>query len=291
MRGELLNVPLDEYVRDAFAPSPPSLSSRLAHILLTMSPRHCWHACPRLNPAWQPDDDRAFDLGTAAHAVLLEGRTLCVIDADDYRTKAAQQAREHAKATGGLPVLRHQAMAIEQMVTVAREKIACSPDLHDLGELLPERTLRWRERLTWLRCRPDWVTADHAVILSFKTTGGCAEPNTFARMILGCGYDVQAAFELAGLKAVTGVDAKYLWIVQETDPPYAVSLIGLSPMLYDLAHRKYRRAIELWARCMESGEWPAYPDRIAYIDPPAWAVSQWAEREMYADREEGIESL
>lgn len=278
----LSGIPMSQYVADEFD-GPPSLSSSVAHRLLTRSPLHAWTCHPRLNPDYEPSDERAFDLGTAAHGVLLEGRELFVVDYPDYRSKHAQALRDLAKEAGQLPVLAHQALAIREMILTARLALDNSPDLTGIGPLVAEQTCLWEFGGAHLRCRPDWVTPDHALILSYKTTQANAEPNAFLRTLMGSGYDVQAAFELAGVKAATGVDARYVWLVQEVEPPYACSLLGMSPMLYDLAQRKVARAAYLWAECMTTGQWPGYPERVCYLEPPAWSVSQFAEQHMYAD--------
>ena len=287
MMTELLNVPMDAYVSDRFD-GPPSLSSGLAHTLLTRSPLHAWTKHPRLNPAWQPDDERRFDVGTAAHGVLLEGLSLVPLDFPDYRSKAAQAARDAAKASGQLPVLRADALDIEQLVANAREKISASPDLAGLGELLPERTIRWQDGATWLRCRPDWLTADLAVILSVKTTRASAEPDAFLRTLLGGGYDMQMAFERAGVQAVNNADPissdpKYVWLVLEVESPYAASLVGPSPALVVYGRQRMRAAVNQWRFCLTENRWPAYPDRIAYVDPPAWAEARWQDQAAAVD--------
>jgi hypothetical protein len=280
----LLVVPMDKYVADAFD-GPPSLSSGLAHVLLTRSPRHAWTRHARLNPAWRPDDERRFDVGMAAHGVLLEGLTVTALDFPDYRSTAARAARDEAKAAGKLPVLREDATAIEHMVANARAKITASPDLVGLGPLLAEQTIRWKETQdaetvsAWLRCRPDWITEDHAVVLSVKTTRASAEPDAFLRTLFGGGYDMQMAFEIAGVKALTGREPKYVWPVLEVDEPYAVSLVGPSPALIEYGQQRRRAAVNRWAFCLAEDRWPAYPDRIAYVDPPAWAMAQAMERE------------
>lgn len=282
MKAEILNVNMETYVRDDFA-TPPSLSSGLAHLLLTRSPAHAWWHHPRLNPAWAPDDDRAFDVGNAAHGVLLEGRDLFVVDFPDFRTKQAQAVRDEAKRVGKLPVLPHQAEAITRMVENARAKIAASPDLVDLGELLPERSIRWQDGESWLRCRPDIMTYDHAILISVKTTRASAHPDAFQKTLIGSGYDMQMAFECAGITAVTGVEPKYLWCVIECEEPYAVSLVGPEPTLVDHAQQRMRAAVNQWAYCLAENQWPAYPDRIAYVDLPQWAAAKWMEQAPVVD--------
>ena len=278
MTEAMLTTPMDVYIRDAFHDGPPTLNSSLAHLMLTRSPLHAWTKHPRLNPAWQPDDERRFDVGTAAHGVLLEGLVVTALDFPDFRTKAAQAARDEAKAAGKLPVLRDDATAIESMVANARAKMVESPDLVGLGKLLPERTIRWQEGETWLRCRPDWMTADQAVILSVKTTRASAEPDAFLRTLISSGYDMQAAFECAGVKAITGVEPKYVWLVLECEEPYAASLIGLSPALAEYATQRFRAAVAAWSFCMAENRWLGYPDRVCYVEPPPWAQAKWIEQ-------------
>lgn len=49
----------------------PSLSASLADTILSGTPRHAWLESPRLNPDHEPVEKRAFDIGSAAHEVLL----------------------------------------------------------------------------------------------------------------------------------------------------------------------------------------------------------------------------
>lgn len=281
------NVPMADYVRDAFDVGDgirtPSLSSSIANLLLTRSPAHAAYSHARLNPAWRSDDESRFDLGSAVHAVLLEGDRdiIATIDAADWRTKAAKEARDAARAAGKIPVLAHHMAKVEKMVKAAHVKLAASPDLRGvpLDALHAERTALWQEGDIWCRCRPDWTTPDYTVVLSVKTTEASAEPESFTRLLLGSGYDLQAAFELRGVEAMTGTRPRhYIWIVCETEPPYAVSLLGLAPALADLGQAKYREAVARWADCIAQDHFPAYPDRVCYVDPPEWAMARWMER-------------
>lgn len=287
-----LAVPMNQYVRDAFE-GPPSLSSGIAHLLLTRSALHAFTRHARLNPGWTADDSRDFDLGTAAHAVLLEGKPLHIVSfvdektgevmfPTDYKKKAAAKARDEARSAGLFPVLEHQAGNIASMVAVARGKLAACPGLGcALDTLLAERTLRWQSGGAWLRCRPDWLSADAALVISYKTTRASAEPSAFLRTILGSGYDLQAAFEMAAVTTATGTEPQYVWLVQECAEPFACSLIGMTGELRDFAAMKLRRAVTLWAYCLGENRWPAYSDEIERPELPAWAQSGFIDRHGY----------
>lgn len=280
---QLVGIPMDQYVRDTFAGErPPSLNSSVAHQLITRSPRHAWTAHPRLNPAWAVDEETRFDIGTAAHGLLLEGKRgqIVALDYDDWRRKEAKAAKAAARAEGKIPLLAHQAADVVAMVDEAKASLATCTDLRDLGELDAETTFLWQEGEAWCRCRPDWITRDRAIVLSYKTTGASAEAEAFTRgILLGSGYDVQAAFESRAIELLTGKAPTYVWMVQECEPPYAVSFLGLTRDMADLGRQKYDEAVTTWARCVSTDRWPAYPSRIQYVEPPAWARTQWLERQ------------
>ena len=273
----------DEYHRD---PCPePSLSSTIARVLLAQSPAHAWWNHPRLNPSFAEEDERSFDLGTVAHALLLEGVTsFAVIEAADWRTKAAKKARAEAIADGLMPILDHQVETVQAMVKAARHQLLAfsvasegSPPPFTNG--VPERTLVWMAGGLWCRARLDWLHNDHRWIDDYKTTTGSANPEVWSRTLFASGYDVQAAFYLRAVKAVLGREAAFRFVVQETEPPYALSVIALAPDALDLAHRKVETAIAVWRKCLTANDWPAYPVRTCYAEAPPWDIARWMERE------------
>jgi hypothetical protein len=275
-----VNIPLADYLED---PAPtPSLSASLAHVLLTRSPRHCWTAARRLNPDWKPESSEAMDAGSIAHAMLLEKdhTRIVLIDAPDFRTKVAKEQRDTARAEGKLPVLAHRLGQITTMVIEARRAIERSELAPVFADGQAEQTLLWQEGETWCRSRPDWVSTDYRVAVDYKTTQGSAEPSAFARgAMLAFGYDVQAAFGLRGLQVVHKPrDRSFVFLVQETEPPYACSLVGLSPAFEAFAEQKRRAAVALWTACLAQDHWPSYPERVCWMEPPTWAQTQFSER-------------
>ena len=98
--GIYTDFPVDQYRAD---PCPqPSLTQSIAKVILDHSPLHAWHAHPRLNPRFVQDEEKKFDIGNTAHALLIgRGKSIAVIDADDWRTKAAKEAREAAAFAKG----------------------------------------------------------------------------------------------------------------------------------------------------------------------------------------------
>lgn len=270
---------------DAYHADPcerPSLSASMAHILCTSSPAHARQAHPKLNPTFERHDEEKFDVGTVAHALLLQGEDIAVVvDAPDWRTNAAKEERDVARAAGQIPLLAKHWEAVQAMVAAAREQLAthaAAPPLFTDG--LPEQTLVWEEpNGITCRSRLDWLRDDHATIDDLKTTGRSANPDAYSRALFGVGGDVQAAFYLRGLKALTGADGEFRWVVVETSPPYALAVIAPGPDVLALAEEKVESAIERWRLCLETGDWPAYSRQVCFAELPPWEEMRWMERE------------
>lgn len=274
-------LPLAEYLAD---PAPkPSLSSSVAHVLVTQSAYHARARHPRLNPAYESEDAPNRDLGSAVHDGVLEGgKRICFIEASDWRKDKTKSERDIARVNGLIPLLLTQKATVESMVLAVHNKLLLSEFAHAWqagGDV--EQTLLWQESDIWCRCRPDWLSKDRRLCLSLKTTAGSAEPNTFTRSaVIPHGYDMQAAMESRGIVTLCRpASLTYAWIVVECEPPHAVSLVGLEPAFLELAEKKLRWAMVRWEKCIRTGEWPGYPARVAYMALPPWAETQWAERE------------
>lgn len=274
----LQQIPMEDYVADNVGAPSPTLNSGLANRLLTRSPLHAWWGHPKLNPEWQSSTSEAFDIGTAAHDAVIEGLTRFeAVDAPDWRTKTAKEERDRVRAEGKIPLLLEQAKAVTAMTGPALRALRDTPDLAGLGPLDTEQTAVWQDEISgaWLRCRPDWITRDRTILLSYKTTSANAEPDAFARTILNMGYDMQMAFEMNAIEAVCGVKpTHYIWVVQETGAPYAVSLVGMSNQMREYGQARFDAATLRWSDCMRIGAWPGYPGRVCYVDPPSWAMAQ-----------------
>lgn len=260
----------------------PSLSSSLARTLITHSPLHAWTQHPKLNPDFEPEESAIFDRGKAAHALLLEGEDrMVVIDAEDYRKKEAQVQRDGARAEGKHPVLKAQYPAILRMREVALEKIAACRDFpfSAFADGQAEATAIWQEKNAWCRARFDKLAPDRRFIFDYKSTAASANPEAWVRTMLGMGGEMQGAFYLRGNAATGGPeDAKFVFIVQEVSPPFACCLIGLPPAFVALGADKVALAIAVWKDCMATNAWSCYPNRICWVDPPPWALSQWEGR-------------
>jgi hypothetical protein len=259
----------------------PTLNASVAKLLINASPLHAWTAHCRLNPDYRETVDKKFDVGTAAHEVFLLGNDdrVHVLDPafKDWRKKEVQEERDQARAEGLVPLLAHEWVNVSAMLTALREqlpRIDASPPLFRDGDA--EQTLLWTERGVACRARLDWLHKDFSAVDDLKTAGRSANPFVWTRSTMwSMGADIQTAFNLRGVKAVSSVDAGFRFVVIETSPPYALSVISLAPDALALANAKIDRALEIWKRCLETDEWPAYPRQVCYAEAPPWAEAEF----------------
>lgn len=253
----------------------PALSASIAHLLVTKSALHAWHAHPRLNPNYRQEESAEFDYGRAAHSVLLEGseKSLHVIEADDWRTKLAKEARESARADGKTPMLARQVHKVRAMVKAAQAYVAASElaGIFEDGE--PEHSIEWRENTSRCRGRLDWISKDRRVVLDYKTTQS-ANPHSFIGMAVSYGYAMQEAFYRRGVKAVYGKTPAFVFLLQEKEEPFACSLVAFDPAMQDIGDRQAEYGIALWTHAMQTGKWHGYSTQIAHLEPPAWYLAR-----------------
>lgn len=279
--GIHIDMPTAEYFADPCR--APSMTQSIAKILLEKSPLHAWHAHPRLNPDWQPDDPTKFDVGNVAHKLMIgRGKDIVVLDAyDDWRTKAAKEAREAAQAVGKLAVLGHKFALAASMGKAAREQL----DLRGLGDLFirgsGEAVLTWENRAMWLRQMVDWLSPDRDIFVDYKTTEMSAAPHGLGRMMVNAGWPIQAAMAEWGLASVIGHKRRrFLFVVQETEKPYALTVVEMSEAAMTMGRKQVNAAFEIWHRCMTANRWPGYPLEIVVPEYPGYAEASWLEREV-----------
>jgi hypothetical protein len=278
----------DEYHRDQLCPTP-SLSSTLARLVLNRSPRHAWVASPRLNPDWLPTDSANFDIGRAAHrAVLGAGADFVAIPYDllsddgGVRSKAAKDWVADARAEGLTPLKPEVVDQIGDMTDAVRTHLAACGIKLD-----PARSeLTALAQIEGVACRAmvDNAALDPRLpIYDLKSTTD-ASPEAVVRSVASFGYDQQLAFYRAVWEAATGERRKVRLVMVEKEPPYACSVVELYDKpgdeadWFDHAMAANREAIRIWGECIATGNWPAYPTRVAVIGAPGWHTGRMESR-------------
>jgi hypothetical protein len=270
----------------------PSLSRGTILDLLNKSCSHTWYNHPRLNPAYKKAEDLEgkFSSGSAAHDLLLEGgkKIFVVAGFDDWKKKEAQEARKAAREIGQIPLLQKQYDLAYAMTEAAKVQIKHSPEVgaDDLAiEGLAEMTYVFNDSGIWERCLVDWISFNQTLILDYKTTKTSANPSKFSRMISNMDYQIQYAWYRHVVRGAAKLNdyPTFVWIVQEEEPPYLCSFFGLDPLHEEMAKEQIDRAVRVWRKCMKSGKWPGYTNRVCYAEAPPWTLAEWEQKKYQLD--------
>lgn len=235
--------------------------------------RRILETCPAKFRYGKSEHKPEFDLGTAAHKLILgDGPELLEVAAKDWRTKKAQEEQQQARAEGKVPLLSKDYAAVHAMADAIRKDPLATAALAEPGRV--ELSAFWRDETgVLLRCRPDLLT-DRWVV-DYKSTTD-ASKNGFAKSIYNFGYYIQASWYLAGLTALglADEDTPFLFVAQEKAAPYLVTVHQLDDDAMRLGREKARRAIDLFAACLAADSWPGYASDVLLTSLPAYALKE-----------------
>lgn len=260
----------------------PALSSGIIRTIVESTLAHARLQHPRLVATTDHSSDAA-DTGTLMHALVM-GRDagIKIIDAPDWRTKAAKDERDAARAEGKTALLKHQYAALLPAVVPLQAYMRGLPGNPLGADYGHEVSMIWREGEVWCKARPDFFPCNaspRAIIYDLKTSAMTAEPDRAMKRMIDRGYDIQAEWYCRGYELLTGVRPRFVFVAAETEPPFACSAIEFTQASLSLASRKIDYAIREWGEALHSNYWPAYPTRIIRMDIPPWHESRWIERE------------
>lgn len=239
----------------------PALGSTSLKTLATRTPAH-WK--------WEsehPVHKDAYDIGTLAHSLILEEDKTKhrVIDVEDKRGNKWTVPANEAKAGGLIPVTPKEWAGIVGM----RDSVMAHTKARQLftGHR-PEESVFWEEDGQTLKCRPDaWQPG---VLVDLKT-GRDADPNEFGKTAHEYGYHQSAAHYIDGVKAATGEELPFHFVLVEKTEPYLVSVVELDIEAINIGRQLNDRAKRIYRECVESNTWPGYPN-ADLISLPMWAI-------------------
>ena len=235
-------------------------------------------SCPAKYKAWvdgeRAEASKAMDFGSVVHSLILgAGKKFAVIDADSWRTNAAKEAQEQARAEGRIPILKEDYLRAKAVA----DKVLQHPTwgyLFHGGQ--PEVAAKWIDPETGITCRARFdylrpkVEGKRRVIVDLKTARS-AHPDTFGRAIGEYGYAIQAAFYSDGAR-VLGLDDDplFVFVVAETEAPFCITVGVLDAQDAALGRAQASLARRIFKQCVETGTWPEYADDLVTFQTPAY---------------------
>lgn len=213
-------------------------------------------------------EKKAFDLGSAAHELILEGglKTVTILDFDSFRSKAAQEARDKVYADGRTPMLRHELTAAYDMEKAVRSHDEASALLSNGGSEIS--ALVWDEEYKiHFQVRYDWLRND-GLIVDLKTSRK-GNPHDFNREIADFYYDLQASLYLRAAEILGLNPPGYGWVVVQNTAPHNVYVVEYTGVGRLHGDRRMHTALRKYADGIHQGVWPAFPGIYPY-EPPKW---------------------
>lgn len=149
--------------------------------------------------------------------------------------------------------------------------------LHPQGR--GEVSAYWRDPATGVLCkvRPDWVmpVGERSCVLFDAKTFSTGNADEFSRQAARMGYDFQAAYYTDGFGRASGLNVlAFIHIVICNEWPHPVNLVQLGERSINTGRLKYRRALDTYAECMRTGNWPGYAPGIKLVEMPDYALEQ-----------------
>jgi hypothetical protein len=125
----------------------------------------------------------------------------------------------------------------------------------------------------------DWLTPMIASSSRLQDDRYVGRAARLGRMMVNAGWDDPGRHGRARADCCSApAPARFLFVVQETEPPYCLNVVELSRA--DDGQQENRRGRADVGRCMRADRWPGYPLEIVKPEYPGWAEQQWLEREM-----------
>ena len=261
---------------DDYKAHPAINNSRLAD--MARSAAHFEYA--RENP--RALDTPSLRFGTLAHCGVLEEESIFEryerippyeLKIEAKNPRATKQYKEQVAAfrEAIAPKIAVPIDEFDRMLGVARSVAKHAPVFHGGHS---EVVIFWTDPKTGVQCkaRPDYLVTDTggpgcAHIYDFKTCRDCRD---FGRSIVNYAYDRQAAFYVAGCRALGYPVSSFSFVVAETEPPYGVMHAPLSVEAMNDGHATVDELLAKIAACEASGSYPGY-ESPAVFQKPSWA--------------------
>lgn len=235
----------------------------------TRSPRHA---------RVEKEESNAMKLGTAIHCAILEPDQLTVRfvrGPEDRRGNKWKDFVEGCEKAGKLPLTE----ADYDAGLLIRDRLQKEPLIKRIAGAGTQREIScyYTDPETGLKCRarPDAYVADMNLIVDLKSTTD-ARLDPFGRVFGALGYHVQAAKYPRGWQLATGADVEpaFLFVALERAEPF--EFVIYEPDADTIAEGRVilRKALDQWARCVETGEWPGYERK-----PQIFSMRKWDFRE------------
>lgn len=214
-------------------------------------------------------DTPAQRIGRIFHSWILDGVEPVVAPKVDRRTKAGREAYSDfvSENKGKEVITQDEQETMLAMVEAIRSHSVAGPLL---SGGLAEQSLWFTNQETGLlcKCRPDYLNGDTVVDLKTAVDAG---KDGFARAVFNYRYYIQNAFYMDGISSVDSSFKRFVFVVIEKAPPFAIGVYELEPAAVLQGRKTYKQELWYLAECIENDNFPGYSQEIITLSLPRWA--------------------
>lgn len=235
-----------------------------------------------------PEPEKYLDLGHALHLAALEpdkfqDQVVCGLSVRRQGAKNIALWKEFEEAHWGKIILNIPDFEKCLVMADALRKHALANELLNMPKARKELSVVWEDPIEKILCKGRydlfgyWPRLNWSVIGDLKSTGTDLSSEALKRAIGVYGYDQQAAWYLDGAAAlVPGVERHFLLIFVMSKPPHDVRIIEPFDSTIEEGRTKNRLAMKRWAKCVRSGKYPGFPQRVDRLGLMPWhEVKEW----------------
>lgn len=258
----------------------PSFSSSMAKVLYQECPASLYYDS-YLNKKRVKKPNSRFDLGTAAHAAILEKDWTkhVVVMAKEASKPRKKFLKNQAESAGAVSLTKEQM----QRVLAARDSFMADKELAEMvtaGQ--NELSYFYQDEATglFLKVRPDVRIRrnDGVHVHEFKSSQGSSAVGAVQYRMMDLAWFVQAAAQLDVMERVEGArPVHYSWMCQESAPPHLANIVVPDELVIEWGKIVWNWAIAEFAKCLKANAWPGYP-RHGVAELPRGAEMNLEER-------------
>lgn len=220
-----------------------------------------------------PPDRDTFRIGNAIHDLTLtKGSSTILVDAPDWKTKAAREAKEAAVGEGKYPLNRKEHADAQAMADALRRNEHLAQGLIT-GRTEVAITGTDAATFTPMKSRLDVLDIPARRIYDIKTVSGDVEPDTFASHVARYGYHIQAPQYIDITATETGTDPdewEFIFVIVKKKAPFLTFTVSLDAPALERGRQQRTRGIAKLRECERTGIWPGYDQRIKTVSLPRW---------------------
>ena len=218
----------------------------------------------------------AMEMGTALHCLSLDGSEAFdrqYIKKPDGIRLNTKEGKEWKESVGRKKVLSSGGKddpwgSVQGMAAELAKLAWFDPSQADYIKH-NEVSVYWEDRGVNCKARLDRLMIEEGIILDLKTTDS-VDPEAFMKKAINLGYDFQAAYYTRAAMAAYDKPFRFIFAAVERKAPYTVDLCEVSPDMMHEGFYKVEKALDLYAKCDKSGEWPTKEPVIRQLEYPGW---------------------